>query len=170
MNSTAWPNPARHSRPRQASPARDLLEYDQTNELGNRKNDRSRKAGARYQHTGWSQIPTFSPFGTGSLTAPFHPPSSIFHPQLQSPNPHSPANHAILHLRSSILDLSFPLAPPAAAGLTAAEFAREAGVTEDAIRKYYRGTDTPRIDRWPRIARALGLKNAKDLLPDIPVE
>ena len=30
-----------------------------------------------------------------------------------------------------------------AAGLTTAEFARKAGVTEDAIRKYYRGTDTP---------------------------
>jgi transcriptional regulator with XRE-family HTH domain len=57
-----------------------------------------------------------------------------------------------------------------AAGLTTAEFARKAGVTEDAIRKYYRGTDTPRLDRWPRIARALGLKNARDLLPDIPVE
>ena len=39
-----------------------------------------------------------------------------------------------------------------AAGLTTAEFARKAGVTEDAIRKYYRGTDTPRLDRWPRIA------------------
>src|SRR5262245_38267137 len=52
-----------------------------------------------------------------------------------------------------------------AAGLTTAEFARKAGVTEDAIRKYYRGTDTPRLDRWPRRARAQGLKNAKDLLP-----
>jgi hypothetical protein len=31
----------------------------------------------------------------------------------------------------------------AAAGLTTAEFARRAGVTQDAIRKYYRGTDTP---------------------------
>jgi hypothetical protein len=58
----------------------------------------------------------------------------------------------------------------AAAGLTTAEFSRKAGVTEDAINKYFRGTDVPRLDRWPRIARALGLKNAKDLLPDIPVE
>jgi transcriptional regulator with XRE-family HTH domain len=54
-----------------------------------------------------------------------------------------------------------------AAGLTTAEFARKAGVTEDAINKYFRGTDVPRLDRWPRIARALGLKNAKDLLPDV---
>ena len=30
-----------------------------------------------------------------------------------------------------------------AAGLTTAEFAKKAGVTEDAIRKYYRGTDVP---------------------------
>ncbi len=57
-----------------------------------------------------------------------------------------------------------------AAGLTTAQFARKAGVTEDAIRKYFRGTDVPRLDRWPRIARALGLKNAKDLLPEIPAE
>jgi predicted transcriptional regulator len=50
----------------------------------------------------------------------------------------------------------------AAAGLTTAEFARKAGVTEDAIRKYFRGTDVPRLDRWPRIARALSLKNARE--------
>jgi hypothetical protein len=30
-----------------------------------------------------------------------------------------------------------------AAGLTTAEFAKKAGVTEDAIRKYFGGTDTP---------------------------
>ena len=53
------------------------------------------------------------------------------------------------------------------AGLTTAEFAAKVGVTEDAIRKYFRGTDVPRLDRWPRIARVLGLKNAKDLLPDL---
>jgi len=55
------------------------------------------------------------------------------------------------------------------AGLTTAEFADRAGVTEDAIRRYFRGADVPRLDRWPEIARALGLKNAKDLLPDLPV-
>lgn len=57
-----------------------------------------------------------------------------------------------------------------AAGLTTADLAKRAGVTEDAIRKYFRGVDVPRLDRWPRLARALGLKNAKDLLPDLPVE
>jgi transcriptional regulator with XRE-family HTH domain len=57
----------------------------------------------------------------------------------------------------------------AEAGLTTAEFAEKVGLTEDAIRRYYRGADVPRLDRWPEIARALGLKNAKDLLPDLPV-
>ena len=46
----------------------------------------------------------------------------------------------------------------AAAGLTTAAFARKADVTEDAIRKYFRGTDTPRLDRWPRIAQRNGHK------------
>jgi hypothetical protein len=38
-----------------------------------------------------------------------------------------------------------------AAGLTTAELAKRAGVTEDAIRKYFRGEDMPRLDRWPRL-------------------
>jgi transcriptional regulator with XRE-family HTH domain len=33
------------------------------------------------------------------------------------------------------------------AGLTTAAFAHKAGVTEDAINKYIRGTDVPRLDR-----------------------
>lgn len=45
-----------------------------------------------------------------------------------------------------------------AAGLSTAEFAKKAGVTEDAIRKYFRGTDVPRVDRWPRIAATLRLE------------
>lgn len=43
-----------------------------------------------------------------------------------------------------------------AAGLSTAEFARKAGVTEDAIRKYFRGTDVPRLNRWPRTSRSGG--------------
>jgi hypothetical protein len=29
------------------------------------------------------------------------------------------------------------------------DFARKGGATEDAIPKYWRGTDVPRLDRWP---------------------
>jgi hypothetical protein len=56
------------------------------------------------------------------------------------------------------------------AGLTTAEFAERIDVTPDAVRKYLRGTYTPVIDKWPQIARVLGLKNAKDLVPDLPVD
>lgn len=56
------------------------------------------------------------------------------------------------------------------AGLTTAEFAANVGVTEDAVRKYFRGTDVPRLNRWPRIAAVLGLENARDLIPDLPSE
>jgi transcriptional regulator with XRE-family HTH domain len=51
-----------------------------------------------------------------------------------------------------------------AAGLTTAEFAKKAGVTEDAVRKYFRGTDVPRLDRWPRIARALGVEMTPEIV------
>jgi hypothetical protein len=43
-----------------------------------------------------------------------------------------------------------------AVGLTTAEFARKAGVTEGVIRKYYRVTDTPRLDRWHRTRGFMG--------------
>ena len=55
------------------------------------------------------------------------------------------------------------------AGLTPPELAERIGVSADAVRKYLRGTYTPVIDKWPQLARALGLKNAKDLVPDLPV-
>ncbi|MBS0261507.1 MAG: helix-turn-helix transcriptional regulator [Planctomycetes bacterium] len=57
-----------------------------------------------------------------------------------------------------------------ASGMTTAEFAAKVGVTEDAVRKYFRGADVPRLDRWPRIAMALGLRSANELLPDLPAE
>jgi ribosome-binding protein aMBF1 (putative translation factor) len=56
------------------------------------------------------------------------------------------------------------------AGMTTSELADRIEATPDAVRKYLRGTHTPAIDKWPRIARVLGLKNAKDLVPDIPAE
>jgi hypothetical protein len=40
----------------------------------------------------------------------------------------------------------------AAAGLTTAELACKAGVTEDAIDKYFRGTNVRRLDGWHRRA------------------
>src|SRR5689334_9250800 len=52
-----------------------------------------------------------------------------------------------------------------AAGLTTTELAERIGVTPDVVRKYIQGRVTPVIDRWPTVAKALGLKNAKDLLP-----
>ncbi|MBA3313522.1 MAG: helix-turn-helix transcriptional regulator [Planctomycetaceae bacterium] len=50
------------------------------------------------------------------------------------------------------------------------EFAKRIGVSTDAVYKYIRGTNTPDLDRWPDIARVLGLKNARNLLPSMPVE
>jgi ribosome-binding protein aMBF1 (putative translation factor) len=55
------------------------------------------------------------------------------------------------------------------AGLTTTELSARIGITPDTLRKYIRGVLTPDIDRWPDVARALGLKNAKELLPDLPV-
>jgi hypothetical protein len=46
--------------------------------------------------------------------------------------------------------------------LTTEDFARKAGVTEEATRKYFRGTDVPRLDCWPRIGRALVLKKSRE--------
>lgn len=54
--------------------------------------------------------------------------------------------------------------------LTPDEFAERAGVSTDMVRKYLRGTNTPDIDRWPALARALGLKDARALLPKLPVD
>ena len=56
------------------------------------------------------------------------------------------------------------------ANLTPAEFAERIGVTEDAVRKYFRGVQSPVINRWPAIAKAVGLADAKDLLPKLPVD
>ncbi len=56
------------------------------------------------------------------------------------------------------------------AGLTPPELAERIGVTPDVVRKYIRGAVTPVIDRWPVIAKALGRKNARDLVPELPVE
>ena len=54
-------------------------------------------------------------------------------------------------------------------GLTTEEFAEAAGLTSDAIRKYLRGVSVPHINRWPELARALGLNDAAQLTPKIPV-
>ena len=48
------------------------------------------------------------------------------------------------------------------AGLTTSEFATRVGVSEDAVRKYFRGKDVPRLNRWPRIATVLGMANARE--------
>ena len=56
------------------------------------------------------------------------------------------------------------------AGLTTTEFAERIGVTPDTVRKYLRGAAVPVIDKWPKIGRTLGLKNAKDIIPDLPLD
>ena len=56
------------------------------------------------------------------------------------------------------------------AGLTPPELAERIGVTPDTVRKYLRGAVVPVIDKWPKIARTLGLKNAKEIIPDLPLD
>ena len=54
----------------------------------------------------------------------------------------------------------------AAKGLTPAEFADKIGKTEDAVWAYYRGTRSPKLDDWPKIASALGLGSVREILPE----
>lgn len=45
------------------------------------------------------------------------------------------------------------------------EIASRAGVTTDAVLKWLRGETLPDLDKWPALARAIGLKDYRKLLP-----
>lgn len=50
--------------------------------------------------------------------------------------------------------------------LSPRQFGDKIGKSEATITAYYRGLRTPHIDDWPAIAKALGLDNIRDLLPE----
>ena len=58
----------------------------------------------------------------------------------------------------------------ARAGLTPVEFAERIDVTPDTVRKWLRGDNSPPLNDWKPIARILGVKDARELLPNIPVD
>lgn len=57
-----------------------------------------------------------------------------------------------------------------AADLTVKEFAERIGKGEDSVWAYFKGKAVPHIDDWPKIAAALGLNDARDLLPEMPAK
>lgn len=56
------------------------------------------------------------------------------------------------------------------ANLTASELGKRIGKSEDTIWTYFKGRAVPHIDDWPRIAKALGLADAGELLPTLPAK
>lgn len=52
-------------------------------------------------------------------------------------------------------------------GMTVAEFASKVKKSEQAVWSYFRGTRVPHINDWPRIAKALGLEEIRELVPQI---
>lgn len=57
-----------------------------------------------------------------------------------------------------------------AAGLTTKEFAEKIGKAEASVYFYFSGRSVPHIDDWPQIAKILNLKDARELVPDLPVK
>lgn len=49
-------------------------------------------------------------------------------------------------------------------GDDAVEVAKKIGVSSDAVRKWCAGDTVPSLDKWPKIAAAVGLKHHRELL------
>lgn len=52
-------------------------------------------------------------------------------------------------------------------GDNAPAVAEKVGVSSDAVRKWCAGDSVPSLDKWPKIAAAVGLKDYRDLLPPL---
>lgn len=52
-------------------------------------------------------------------------------------------------------------------GDNAVKVANEVGVSHDAVLKWCRGDTLPKLDHWPKLAKAVGLKDWRDLLPPL---
>jgi ribosome-binding protein aMBF1 (putative translation factor) len=52
-----------------------------------------------------------------------------------------------------------------AAGIDADTLASKIGKTGDTVRLYYSGRVVPPLNDWPKIAKALGLSEVRELLP-----
>lgn len=52
-------------------------------------------------------------------------------------------------------------------GGDAIRVARAVGVSPDSVRKWCRGDMIPHLEHWPRLAKALGLKDWRHLLPPL---
>ena len=57
----------------------------------------------------------------------------------------------------------------AKAGIEPNELAEAVGVTPGAVRFYLRGVSVPEFAKWPAIAKALKLKNVRELVPSIAI-
>lgn len=49
----------------------------------------------------------------------------------------------------------------------ASAIAEAMGVTTDTVLKWLRGDRTPDLDLWPNLAKTLGVKDPRDLLPPL---
>ena len=52
-------------------------------------------------------------------------------------------------------------------GDDAQRVASDVGVSYDAVLKWCRGDNIPDLDRWPALAKSLGLKDWRELLPPL---
>lgn len=64
----------------------------------------------------------------------------------------------------SPVERKFALKLSALIGDDAVEVAKKIGVSPDAVRKWCAGDTVPSLDKWPKIAAAVGLKHHRELL------
>lgn len=64
----------------------------------------------------------------------------------------------------SAVERKFALRLSALIGDDAVEVAKKLGVSPDAVRKWCGGDTVPSLDKWPKIAAAVGLKHHRELL------
>lgn len=61
----------------------------------------------------------------------------------------------------------FVLHLAALVGDRAGKVAEDVGVSHDAVLKWCRGSTLPKLQHWPKLAKALGLKDWRELLPPL---
>lgn len=64
----------------------------------------------------------------------------------------------------SAIERRFALRLSELVGDNAVDVAAKIGVSPDAVRKWCAGDTVPSLDKWPKIAAAVGLKQAAELL------
>lgn len=67
----------------------------------------------------------------------------------------------------SLPERKFALRLAELVGDRSGEVAEKVGVTHDAVLKWLAGRSVPSLDKWPKLAAAVGLKDYRDLLPPL---